>query len=260
MTGLLAERRIVVTGAGRGLGRAVALGLAREGASLTICDRTVAELDAAECELREAGANVSAHRLDLADAAACERFVIDVVEGEGPVDVLVNNAGVLFRAPLVELTTDTWQQTLAVNLTAPMILSRGFLPGMLERGGSIVHLSSRAGALGFVGETAYCASKFGVEGLTKAMAAELAGTAVSVNSITPGLHIKPTMMTIEDEAQLPDAERPWRDAAALVPAFVLLARARGAPSGLRFDAQRLAAAVERGGYDLPEELLEELSE
>ena len=225
----------MVTGAARGLGRAVAQGFAREQATLHLCDRIASpEIDGATW-----------HDVDLRDREACRRFVSDVLDRSGAIDVLVNNAAVLPFATLNATTDDAWDETLSVNLTAPFLLVRGFLPSMKARGGSIINVSSRAGVLGFEKEVAYCASKFGIEGLTKALAAELSGAPVSVNTITPGLHIKPTMMTLAEESQLPLEEKPWSSADALVPAFVHLALARGEPTGQRFDAKQLTEELKK---------------
>ena len=227
----------VVTGAARGLGHAVAQGFAREQATLHLCDRITSpepDIDGATW-----------HDVDLRDRAACRRFVSDVLERSGAIDVLVNNAAVLPFATLNATTDDAWDETLTVNLTAPFLLVQGFLPSMKARGGSIINVSSRAGVLGFENEVAYCASKFGIEGLTKALAAELSGVPVSVNTMTPGLHIKPTMMTLAEESRLPLEEKPWSSADALVPAFVHLALARGEPTGQRFDAKQLTEALKK---------------
>jgi NAD(P)-dependent dehydrogenase (short-subunit alcohol dehydrogenase family) len=244
----------VVTGAGRGLGRAVAAALAREGARVIACDRTNEELAATERLIRSEGGEVEAHRFDLADPAACETFAATV----GRTDALVNNAAVLERAGVRGTTLDSWTSTLAVNLTAPFLLIRSFLPGLLESGGSIVNVSSRAGVLGFENEGAYCASKFGLEGLTRALAAELEGVRVSANTVTPGLSLKPTSLT-DAEASLSPARGEWNDPMSLGPAFVLLAGLRGEVSGCRFDALRLAEAVARKGGKLTAAELRELA-
>ena len=241
--GQLSEMTAVVIGAGRGLGRAVALGFAREGASLILCDHTVEELDETANEIGRD--DVRVYRFDLADRSACRRFVTTVLEERPGVDVLVNNAAVL-PFTLFETTTDReWDETLAVNLTGARLLIQGFLPAMRERGGSVINVSSRAGISGFPKETSYCASKFALEGLTRALAVEISGEPVSINTITPGLRIKPTMMTAREEAALAPSEKNWGPSERLVPAFVLLALARGEPSGRRFDAGELLEELRR---------------
>lgn len=230
----------VVTGAARGLGRAVARGYAREGATLFLCDRIPIEDPAL--------ANAQRLQVDLRNREACERFVKDVIADAGTIDVLVNNAAVLVMSSYNEVTDTEWDETIAINLTAPFVLCRGFLPKLRAKGGSIINVSSRAGVRGCEKEAAYCASKFGIEGLTRALAAELEGTAISVNTITPGLRIKPTMMTDEEEAAVPLHARGWQDADAIANAFVLLALARGNPTGKRFEADKLSEELKRQGW------------
>ena len=237
----LAGMTAVVTGVARGLGRAVARGYAREGAALFLCDRIPIEDPALEAARR--------FEVDLRDREACARFVNDVLAEAGTIDVLVNNAAILKVSLYDEVTDAAWDETIATNLTAPFLLCRGFLPALLEAGGgSIINVSSRAGVLGFEKETAYCASKFGIEGLTRALAAELKGAPVSVNSITPGLRIKPTMMTDDEESAVPLSARAWQDADAIANAFVLLALARGNPTGKRFEADKFSEELLRQGW------------
>jgi NAD(P)-dependent dehydrogenase (short-subunit alcohol dehydrogenase family) len=255
--GRLSRQRAVVTGAGRGLGRAIATSLAREGASVLLCDRTTSELERTGTAIERLGGDVALHRFDLTNRDELNEFI----SRAGRIDVLVNNAAVLPFTAVDSITVSEWQETLDVNLTAPFLLIRGLLPALREApGGSIVNVSSRAGAAGFAQEVSYCASKFGLEGLTRALAVELEGEPVSVNTVTPGLRIKPTMMTDEEEARLSPSERTWTDAERLAPAFVYLAALRGRPSGKRFDALRLTEAIERDGFSLSPERVEELSE
>ena len=238
--GRLGGMTVVVTGAARGLGRAVARGYARESATLFLCDRIPIEDPALDVARR--------FEVDLRDREACGRFVTDVLADAAIIDVLVNNAAILNVSSCDEVTDAAWDETIATNLTAPFLLCRGFLPAMLEAGGSIINVSSRAGVVGFEKETAYCASKFGIEGFTRALAAELKGTQVSVNAITPGLRIKPTMMTDDEESAVPLSARVWQDADAIANAFVLLALARGNPTGKRFEADELSEELERQGW------------
>lgn len=238
--GRLGGMTAVVTGAARGLGRAVARRYAREGATLFLCDRIPIEDPALEVARR--------FEVDLRDREACASFVNDVLSEAGAVDVLVNNAAILAMSSYDEVTDAAWDETLAINLTAPFLLCRGFLPAMRKKGGSIINVSSRAGVLGFEKEAAYCASKFGIEGLTRALAADLKGAQVSINSITPGLRIKPTMMTDDEESAVPLSARAWQDADAIANAFVLLALARGNPTGKRFEADQLSEELQRQGW------------
>ncbi len=247
-----------MTGAGRGLGRAIAVALAREGARVIACDRTEDELSTTEGLARSAGGEIEVHRFDLADPDACETFA-ETLARRDLIEVLINNAAVLRREATPDLTRASWAQTLAVNLTAPFLLIRSFLPGLLANGGSIVNVSSRAGAFGFAREAAYCASKFGLEGLTRALSVELQGTGVSANTVTPGLGIKPTSLT-DAEAALSASREEWHDPLEIAPAFVFVAALRGEVSGCRFDAFRLTEALARQGGSLTAGELQELAE
>jgi NAD(P)-dependent dehydrogenase (short-subunit alcohol dehydrogenase family) len=233
----------LVTGAGRGLGRAIAIAYAREGAHVWISARTESELALTADQIRRCGGRVDVVRADLGDPSGCAAL-FDTVKRASRLDVLVNNAAVLDFVPVDELPLAVWQRALAVNLTAPFFLVQAFLPEMREHGGSIINVSSRAGVLGFATEAAYCASKFGLEGFTRALALELSGAPVSVNTVTPGLRIKPTSVTDADVEHRPQQEREqWQDPDRLMPAFLLLARLRGEVSGRRFDACRLSTAL-----------------
>jgi len=260
MSGCLQGQTVVITGAGRGLGRAAAVGMAKEGARLWICARTEAELVKTADQIRAAGGEVEARRVDLADWEACSYFADEILASQ-PVDVLVNNAGILQLKPLDQISQEDWLLTLAVNLNSPFLLMQKFLPGMRARGGSVINVSSRAGVLGFSDEAAYCTSKFGLEGLTRALAKELEGEMVSINTLTPGLRIKPTSLTAEEFAGLPLEKREqWNDPQVIVPAFVSLAGLRGEISGLRFDAEKLSHVLAEEGFDLALQRIKELAE
>ncbi len=251
----------VVTGGGRGLGRAVAKQLAEEGASVWICARTTAELGETVRLIESAGGSVEARTADLSQESDCLAFIDAVLEQEEKVDVLVNNAGVLRLSPFDELKSESWSQHLAVNLTAPYLLTKAVLSGIKDSGGSVINVSSRAGMKGFTHEVAYCATKFGLEGFTRALACEFEDSRVSVNTITPGLKIKPTSLTEEVFRQLPEQQRlSWNDPAEIAPAFVLLARLRGEVNGRRFDAKHLSRAILGEGYDLSSSRILELAE
>ncbi len=251
----LAGARIVVTGAARGLGAAAARALAAAGARCVLVDVLEDDLQRLAREIAD-GRPDAAHPIpgDLADRD-CLRRVVETT-GEvfgGDLTAFVHCAGVLHPNPVPETTDEEWDRTLAVNLTAAFFLLRGFAEALeTGDGGSAVLTSSRAGTQGFPREAAYCASKFGIEGLSQSFAAELKARRVSVNTITPGARIKPTGMTVEEEERLPPEERAWGSADRLGPAFAALALLRGAPTGRRFRADRLAAAVRRHGLPLPE--------
>ncbi len=257
----LAGAEAVVTGAGRGLGRAIAIGLAREGARVWMCARTIEELERTASLIQDAGGTAKVIRVDLSDPDACQELVSTVIDEARSLHVLVNNAAVLKRTPVEDLPLRDWAQTLAVNLTAPFLLTRDFLPYMKKEGGSVINVSSRSGVLPFAEEAAYCSSKFGLEGFTKCLALELAGTGISVNTVTPGLRIKPTSVTEVQISEMPDEEKKeWSDPEEIVPGFVFLAKLRGDAGGLRFDALRLSNALRDEGPHRTLERIKELAE
>ena len=184
-----------------------------------------------------------------------------LTSGPDAADVLVNNAAVLAMRPVGATTDTVWDHTIAVNLTAPFLLLRAVAPRMAERGGSIINVSSRAGIEGFVDESAYCAAKFGLEGMTRAVAREWHGRPVSVNTVSPGTRIKPTGVTAAEFASWPpDRQATVGDPHLLGPAFVLLATLRGAPTGCRFDLWRLSQALAADGFDATAQRLAALAE
>jgi len=187
----------VVTGAGRGIGRVVALTLAERGYRVAAND--LAEPEATVGELREAGATVLALPGDVSDEEAVRGMVRTVVDGFGRIDVLVNNAGVSLITPAEETTLSDWRRVLEVNLTGPFLTCREFGKAMLEQGsGSIVNISSVAGLVGIADRAAYNASKHGLVGLTRTLAAEWGGRGVRANAVCPGW-VK-TEMDEEDQA------------------------------------------------------------
>ena len=235
----------VVTGASRGLGFGIARALAAAGARVWLVSELAGELECAAREIRDAGGAAEARVVDVSVPEELHDFARSLRAEAPRLRVLVNNAGVLERQPVSAMGRDHWDRVMSVNLAAPVFLTRDVLPVLLKEGGSVVNVSSRAGVSAFEGQTAYCASKFGVEAFTRCLARELAGSAVSVNTVTPGLRIKPTSVTRAD-AQAADEETrsAWSDPIELGPAFVFLASLRGAVSGFRFDALTLTRFLE----------------
>ncbi|MBL0938401.1 MAG: SDR family oxidoreductase [Gemmatimonadaceae bacterium] len=174
-------KHALITGAGRGIGAAIAERLAADGVRLTLLGRTRESLDAVAERL---GASViGVVTCDVTDSDAVTRSV----QAIPTVDILINNAGQAHSAPLVRTTDEDWQRMMAVNLTAPFVCARAVLPGMLQSGwGRIVTIASTAALRGYPYVTAYTAAKHGVVGLTRALALEVATKGVTVNAVCPG--------------------------------------------------------------------------
>ena len=213
MTNRLAGKVAVVTGAARGIGRAVAAQFAAEGAQVFALDRLGEEVATL--------AGVEAIRMDLADAAEVASTFGLIEKRAGCVDILVNNAGVIFFKPIEDTDVEEWDHLQAVNLRGPFLCTRAVARGMkARRSGAIINVSSNAGVKGGNDESAYCASKFGIEGFSRALAIEFAPYNVSVNSVTPGHPVHTSMSEITYDAQ---TRKIWKDPSELAPAFVHLA-------------------------------------
>jgi 3-oxoacyl-[acyl-carrier protein] reductase len=183
----LAGKRALVTGASRGIGRAISRRLAKGGAQVALCARGEVELRALAAEISALGGTALAVPCDVSQAAQVASAVEAVRAAFGGVDLLVNNAGQVARVPLVDMAEAVYDEVLSVNLKGPYLFCRAVLPEMLARRfGRIVNIGSISSTLGTPQLSAYCASKWGLLGLSKALAEELRGTGVSITSLLPG--------------------------------------------------------------------------
>jgi len=182
----LKDRVAFVTGAGRGIGRALAHALAREGCAVALQGRTKKNLDKVEKELKPYGVRTAVFTGDVSDEGSVARCASAAEQQLGPVDILVNNAGVFALAEVDKCDTAVFDKVLAVNLRGPFLMSRAFLPGMkARRRGHVVNIASTAGKRGFAGGGAYCASKFGLVGLSQSMLYEARAYDVRVTCVFP---------------------------------------------------------------------------
>ncbi len=180
-------RTALITGGGRGIGREIALAFARAGVAVAIGARTATQVESTAAEARALGVPVLAVALDVTDAAAIARAVKETTTALGPIDVLVNNAGIAESAPFAKTDAALWDRHLRVNVTGPYGLTREVLPGMLERHwGRVINIASLAGLFGAPYVTAYVTSKHALVGFTRALAMEVTGKGVTVNAICPG--------------------------------------------------------------------------
>ena len=197
----LAGRGAVVTGAGRGIGMAVARALAGVGAAVVVAARTRDAIEAVAMELRAAGGRAWAVSCDVTNLANVQALARAAETHLGHVDILVNNAGISHSAPLQKITLEDWNRILTVNATGTFLCTQAFLPRMVERRwGRVVNIASVAGLGGGKYIAAYSASKHAVVGFTRSAAAEVAGTGVTVNAVCPGY--VDTNMTRESVARI----------------------------------------------------------
>lgn len=174
----------IVTGGTRGIGRQVAIMLAERDIDVTICSRNQSQVDEATSEIAKIHKGVIGMKCDVGAASQVDVLVKRTVERFGGIDILVNNAGILFLRRLADTTEQEWDETMSSNLKSAFLCCRAALPYMAD-GGTIINVSSGAGKAGFENLSAYCASKFGMMGLTESLAWEVAGK-TRVMSICPG--------------------------------------------------------------------------
>jgi len=174
----------VVTGASRGIGKQIAIALAAKQVAVALVGRDETSLQA----VRESiGGSAEVFLADVSEESAVERLRDQVNESLGSADILINNAGIILRKRMLDLSTEEWNRVIQTNLTGPFLCARAFAPGMIaKKFGRIVNITSIFSHVGYLDRTAYCASKAGLLGLTKALALELAPHNVTVNGVSPG--------------------------------------------------------------------------
>jgi ketoreductase len=183
----LEDKVALVTGGGTGIGAAITSAFLREGARVAIGSRTPSHYKEAEKKFREKGFSVLALPLDVTDPRQVEEFIAQAARSLGPVDILVNNAGVSGQNPIDELNDDRWMKILETNLTGVYYVTRHVLKHMKDQShGRIINMSSVLGKFGVAGYTAYCATKHGLIGFTRALALEVVSRGITVNAICPG--------------------------------------------------------------------------
>ncbi len=182
----LTNKIALVTGAGKGIGRAVALALAHEGVHVGLLARTDRDLQELAAEIAKLGVKSFSVVADVADRAAVEAAVAQVQQELGPIDILLNNAGIGTFGKFLELEPAQWEHIIQVNLMGTYYVTRAVLPGMIARqAGDIINISSTAGQRGAAGTSAYSASKFAVLGLTESLMQEVRKHNIRVSALTP---------------------------------------------------------------------------
>lgn len=185
---MLKGKAALVTGASRGIGRAIALALAEAGASVAVnCQRSVAAAEEVSTLCRISGVSAHAYQADVSRQEEAGHMIDSILQEFGHVDILVNNAGITRDKSFLKMTREMWDEVLGVNLTGPFNITRALLPGMVERGwGRIINVSSIVGQTGNFGQANYAVTKAGLIGFTKTLAREVARKGVTVNAIAPG--------------------------------------------------------------------------
>jgi NAD(P)-dependent dehydrogenase (short-subunit alcohol dehydrogenase family) len=210
---LLHGETALVTGAGRGIGRAISLAFASAGATVVLASRTSSELEATRGEVVAAGGRALAVPTDVTSGEAVEALVKRVLGETGRLDILVNNAGITMDKTVHKMSDEDWLRVISVNLSGAFFLSQAALEHMMERGtGRIINISSATGEMGGIGQANYAASKSGMFGLTKSLAREVAfmlaraghpigeGIGLTVNCVTPGAMATDMLAAIPEKA------------------------------------------------------------
>jgi len=188
----LKGRRALVTGASKGIGSAIATVLADAGADVVITARDDDGLAEAKAAILAKGRKVHVIKADLASESETQAAGAEAVKVFGGIDILVNNAGIALVAPLLDTTVEGWDRIMAVNLRAPFLMAQAVAPGMIaRRSGKIINVSSQSGVVGLVDHSAYCASKGGLNQLTRVMAIEWSPHNIQINAVCPTVILTP---------------------------------------------------------------------
>ena len=195
-----ADKTAVVTGAGSGIGKAIALELASRGCDVAVCGRRLDPVRATAAEIEALGRRAYAASADVSSGESVAAFVADVVKAFGHIDILVNNAGVTRDNLLIRMSEEEWDAVLGTNLKGAFLFSKAVArPMMKQRSGAIVNISSVVGLIGNPGQCNYAASKAGLIALTQSMAKELASRNIRVNAVAPGFIVSQMTDAIPDD-------------------------------------------------------------
>ncbi len=201
LSGSLTNRTALVTGASQGIGRAIALRLAADGAHVILAARNQSKLEAVAEEIATAGGHASVQPLDMSDEASIKAAAKAALAHTGAVDILVNNAGITRDGLLMRMKRADWDDVLATNLTGAFLLTQALLSPMVRgRWGRIINITSVVGQTGQAGQANYAASKAGLIGFTKSLARELGSRTITVNAVAPG-YIETAMTAVLDDKQ-----------------------------------------------------------